>query len=237
MLPDGGTVRRVADELLPHMMEGCIWVDSSTVEIEIAETVATAAAACGVEFLDAPVSGGVKGAQAGTLTIMVGGASTAFARARPLLETVGGRVVHCGGVGAGQATKICNNMILAPAMIATCEAFALASRLGLDLNVVHEVVSKSSGYSWTSNAYTPVPAVGAESPADNQYKAGFAARLMLKDLLLAERAAGMAGFEPEIAMAAKEFYRRFVEDLGKGDMDFSAVILGMLEGNDSETRD
>ncbi len=233
MLPGGRELRQVAEDILPHMGTGTIWVDCSTVEIEAATETARRAAKRGVTFLDAPVSGGITGARAGTLTIMVGGPAAAFSRVRPVLEVVGGRIVHCGKVGAGQSTKICNNLILAPAMVATCEAFALADRLGLDLSILFEVVSKSSGYSWSSNAYTPLPGIGTESPADHGYQAGFAARLMLKDLLLAEQAAESVNFWPEVSMAAKEYYRRFVEEKGKGELDFSAVMLELMAGNES----
>jgi len=174
--------------------------------------------------LDAPVSGGVGGAVAGTLTFMAGGSASAFARVEPLFAVMGRKAVHCGDAGAGQAAKICNNMILGVTMIATCEAFALADRLGLDRQKMFDVVSTSSGSSWSMNTYCPAPGVGPPSPADNGYKPGFAAELMLKDLLLSQQAAiGVDADTPMGALAA-DLYRRFVEDEDGRGMDFSAML-------------
>ena len=184
MLPNGAILRAVADEIIPAMSKGAALVDCSTVDVESARAVADQAAAAGLLSVDAPVSGGVGGATAGTLTFMAGGSAEAFAKAEPLFEIMGQKAVHCGAAGAGQAAKICNNMILGVTMIATCEAFALADKLGLDRQKMFDVVSTSSGYSWSMNAYCPAPGVGPQSPADNGYKPGFATELMLKDLRL-----------------------------------------------------
>ncbi|HHS89543.1 MAG TPA: 3-hydroxyisobutyrate dehydrogenase, partial [Rhodobacteraceae bacterium] len=189
MLPNGDILRAVADEIIPAMDKGAALLDCSTVDVESARAVAEQAEQAGIMPLDAPVSGGVGGAQAGTLTFMAGGSEEGFAKVSPLFEVMGQKAVHCGASGAGQAAKICNNMILGVTMIATCEAFALADKLGLDRQKMFDVVSTSSGYSWTMNAYCPAPGVGPESPADNNYKPGFASELMLKDLRLSQQAA------------------------------------------------
>jgi len=186
--------------------------------------VADQAAAAGRLALDAPVSGGVGGASAGTLTFMVGGPAEAFETAKPLFDVMGQKAVHCGGSGNGQAAKICNNMILGATMIVTCEAFALADKLGLDRQAMFDVVSTSSGYSWSMNAYCPAPGIGPQSPADNAYQPGFAAELMLKDLRLAMQAAGSADADTPIGQAAADLYAHFVEaEDGKG-RDFSAML-------------
>jgi 3-hydroxyisobutyrate dehydrogenase len=224
MLPNGAILREVADTLLPHMASGSTLIDCSTVDVDSARAVADKAAETGIEFLDAPVSGGTTGAAAGTLTFMVGGSETAFATGAPLFEIMGQKAVHCGAAGAGQAAKICNNMILGVTMIATCEAFALADKLGLDRQKMFDVVSTSSGYSWTMNAYCPAPGVGPQSPADNDYKPGFAADLMLKDLRLSQQAAGAAGADTPMGHAATELYRQFVEEEDGAGRDFSAML-------------
>ena len=182
------------------------------------------AAAAGLLSVDAPVSGGIGGAAAGTLTFMAGGSDDAFAKAAPLFDIMGQKAVHCGGPGAGQAAKICNNMILGITMIGTCEAFALADKLGLDRQKMFDVVSTSSGYSWTMNAYCPAPGVGPQSPADNGYQPGFAADLMLKDLRLSQQAAEAADADTPMGEAATELYRRFVEDEDGAGLDFSAML-------------
>ncbi|MBC6438747.1 MAG: 3-hydroxyisobutyrate dehydrogenase [Rhodobacteraceae bacterium] len=224
MLPDGKSLRCVADEILPAMAPRAVLVDCSTVEVDAARAVAAAAEAAGLGFLDAPVSGGVGGAVAGTLTFMVGGAQAAFAIASPLFRIMGQRVVHCGGAGNGQAAKICNNMILGVTMIATCEAFVLADRLGLDRQAMFDVVSTSSGSSWTMNAYCPAPGVGPHSPADNNYQPGFAAALMLKDLRLGQQAAQATDVDTPMGQAATALYQAFVKDEGGGGRDFSAML-------------
>ncbi|WP_323042363.1 3-hydroxyisobutyrate dehydrogenase [Gemmobacter sp.] len=224
MLPNGAILRAVAAEVIPAMAAGAVLCDCSTVDVDSARAVAEQAAAAGLGALDAPVSGGVGGAAAGTLTFMVGGTDAAFATVKPLFDIMGQKAVHCGIAGAGQAAKICNNMILGVTMIATCEAFALADKLGLARDKMFDVVSTSSGYSWTMNAYCPAPGVGPKSPADNGYKPGFAAELMLKDLRLSQQAAQSADADTPMGQLAAELYRRFVEDEdGKG-MDFSAML-------------
>ncbi|ULB09540.1 3-hydroxyisobutyrate dehydrogenase [Cereibacter azotoformans] len=224
MLPNGQILRTVADELVPAMAAGAVLCDCSTVDVQSAREVAAQAEAAGLGALDAPVSGGVGGAAAGTLTFMVGGSDAAFATVRPLFEIMGQKAVHCGGPGAGQAAKICNNMILGVTMIATCEAFALADKLGLDRQKMFDVVSTSSGYSWSMNAYCPAPGVGPQSPADNGYKPGFAAELMLKDLRLSQQAAEGADADTPMGRLAADLYARFVEEEDGRGRDFSAML-------------
>jgi 3-hydroxyisobutyrate dehydrogenase len=224
MLPNGAILRAVAQEVIPAMTAGAALVDCSTVDVDSARAVAAQAEAAGLLAVDAPVSGGTGGATAGTLTFMAGGSEAAFAKALPLFEIMGQKAVHCGAAGAGQAAKICNNMILGVTMIATCEAFALADKLGLDRQKMFDVVSTSSGYSWTMNAYCPAPGVGPKSPADNGYKPGFAAELMLKDLLLSQQAAESADADTPMGQAAAALYARFVEQEGGRGMDFSAML-------------
>ncbi len=202
MLPNGGILKAVAGDIVPAMAAGAVLLDCSTVEVDAARDVAAQCDAAGLGFLDAPVSGGVGGAAAGTLTFMVGGSDAAFATAKPLFDIMGQKAVHCGPAGNGQAAKICNNMILGVTMIATCEAFALADKLGLARDKMFDVVSTSSGYSWTMNAYCPAPGVGPASPADNDYKPGFASELMLKDLRLSQAAAVAADADTPMGQAA-----------------------------------
>ena len=224
MLPNGAILRAVAAEVIPVMSAGAVLCDCSTVDVDSARVVAAQALASGLGALDAPVSGGVGGAAAGTLTFMVGGPADSFAKVEPLFAIMGQKAVHCGSAGAGQAAKICNNMILGVTMIATCEAFALADKLGLDRQKMFDVVSTSSGYSWTMNAYCPAPGVGPKSPADNGYKPGFAAELMLKDLNLSQQAATSADADTPMGQLAAELYRRFVEEEDGRGMDFSAML-------------
>jgi 3-hydroxyisobutyrate dehydrogenase len=224
MLPNGQILRAVADEVLPAMTAGATLVDCSTVDVDSARSVAEQAAAAGLLFVDAPVSGGVGGAAGGTLTFMAGGSAEAFAKAEPLFAIMGQKAVHCGDAGAGQAAKICNNMILGVTMIATCEAFALADKLGLDRQKMFDVVSTSSGYSWTMNAYCPAPGVGPQSPSDNDYKPGFAAELMLKDLRLSQQAATSADADTPMGELAQALYTQFVEAEDGLGMDFSAML-------------
>ena len=224
MLPNGQILRNVAAELIPAMTKGAALVDCSTVDVESARAVAEQAEAAGLLAVDAPVSGGVGGASAGTLTFMAGGSGDAFAKAAPLFDIMGQKAVHCGAAGAGQAAKICNNMILGVTMIATCEAFALADKLGLDRQKMFDVVSTSSGYSWTMNAYCPAPGVGPQSPADNDYQPGFAAELMLKDLRLSQQAAEAANADTPMGQMARDLYARFVDDEDGLGMDFSAML-------------
>ncbi|SMO57869.1 3-hydroxyisobutyrate dehydrogenase [Paracoccus laeviglucosivorans] len=224
MLPNGKILRDVAAQVIPAMQHGAVLCDCSTVDVESARAVAEMARQAGLGALDAPVSGGIGGAAAGTLTFMVGGPDDAFVTVQPLFDVMGQKAVHCGTAGAGQAAKICNNMILGVTMIATCEAFALADKLGLDRQKMFDVVSTSSGYSWSMNAYCPAPGIGPQSPADNGYRPGFAAELMLKDLRLSQQAAEGADADTPMGQLAAELYARFVEDEdGKG-RDFSAML-------------
>ena len=224
MLPNGAILRDVARGIIPHMTQGSVFIDCSTVDVESARAVASEAEGAGLLSVDAPVSGGIGGAAAGTLTFMAGGSEAAFEKASPLFDIMGQKAVHCGAAGAGQAAKICNNMILGVTMIGTCEAFALADKLGLDRQKMFDVVSTSSGYSWTMNAYCPAPGVGPTSPADNDYTPGFAAELMLKDLGLSQQAAEAADADTPMGQLALALYQHFVEHedgLGK---DFSAML-------------
>ncbi|AUQ74207.1 3-hydroxyisobutyrate dehydrogenase [Phaeobacter piscinae] len=224
MLPNGQILRAVADDVIPAMSAGTTLVDCSTVDVDSAHAVADQAGSANLMFVDAPVSGGIGGASGGTLTFMAGGSSAAFAAAEPLFDIMGQKAVHCGEAGAGQAAKICNNMILGITMIGTCEAFALADKLGLDRQKMFDVVSTSSGYSWSMNAYCPAPGVGPQSPADNDYQPGFAAELMLKDLRLAQQAAHSADADTPMGALAQALYSMFVEDEGGADKDFSAML-------------
>lgn len=224
MLPNGAILRDVAAQVIPAMKAGAVLCDCSTVDVDSARAVAKMAVQAGLDALDAPVSGGVGGAAAGTLTFMVGGSDAAFATVLPLFEIMGQKAVHCGTAGAGQAAKICNNMILGATMAVTCEAFALADKLGLDRARMFDVVSTSSGYSWSMNAYCPAPGIGPQSPADNDYKPGFAAELMLKDLRLSQQAAEAADADTPMGARATQLYETFVENEdGKG-RDFSALL-------------
>ncbi|WP_412048943.1 3-hydroxyisobutyrate dehydrogenase [Hoeflea sp. Naph1] len=223
MLPNGAILRSVYAEIVDAGTAGSVFIDCSTVDVESARAAHEMAAAKGLLSVDAPVSGGVGGASAGTLTFMAGGSDEAFGRANPLFEIMGKKAVHCGDAGAGQSAKICNNMLLGISMIGTCEAFALAEKLGLSAQKLFDVVSTSSGSCWSVNAYCPVPGVGPQSPADNDYKPGFAAELMLKDLKLSQQAASSVSAQTPMGAHATELYDAFVNDDGKG-RDFSAMI-------------
>ena len=224
MLPNGAILRSVAETVLPAMSAGAVFLDCSTVDVDSARAVAAMAAEANVIPLDAPVSGGIGGASAGTLTFMVGGSEAGFEKAKPLFDIMGQKAVHCGPSGNGQAAKICNNMILGATMIVTCEAFALADKLGLDRQSMFDVVSTSSGYSWTMNAYCPAPGIGPTSPSDNGYKPGFAVELMLKDLRLSQQAAEMVDADTPMGQMAQNLYAQFVEiEDGEG-KDFSAML-------------
>ncbi|MEL6476267.1 MAG: 3-hydroxyisobutyrate dehydrogenase [Pseudomonadota bacterium] len=224
MLPDGGILRLVYADIVPAAAEGTVMIDCSTVDVDSAKAAAAEAEAAGLLPVDAPVSGGVGGAQAGTLTFMAGGSEEAFVRAAPLFEIMGQEAVHCGGSGAGQSAKICNNMILGATMIATCEAFVLADRLGLSRQAMFDVASTSSGQSWSMTTYCPVPGIGPETPADRGYAPGFAADLMLKDLRLSQQAGESSGSATPMGARAAELYAQFLEDGGSG-QDFSAIRL------------
>lgn len=229
MLPNGQVLQAAAAEIRAGLPTGALHLDCSTVDVESARHVATQAEEAGLMAVDAPVSGGIKGAADGTLTFMVGGSDAAYATALPLFEIMGQKSVHCGAAGAGQAAKICNNMILGITMLGTCEAFALADKMGLSRQAMYDVVSTSSGYSWSMNAYCPAPGIGPESPADNDYKPGFSSELMLKDLRLGQDAAAMFAADTPMGAQAAALYADFVER-GGGGKDFSAV-LPWLENN------
>jgi len=223
MLPAGKHVLSVWDDILPAARAGALFIDSSTIDVDSARRAHQAAESAGIAALDAPVSGGVGGAKAGTLTFMCGGADEAFAAAKPILEKMGKRIVHCGEAGAGQAAKICNNMILGATMIVTCEAFALAEKLGLSPQALYDVASTSSGQSWSLTSYCPAPGPVPTSPANNDYRPGFAAALMLKDLKLAQEAALAAGASTPLGAAAAQLYGLFAAAGHSGD-DFSGII-------------
>jgi 3-hydroxyisobutyrate dehydrogenase len=224
MLPNGAIVESVyAGEVIGHAPTAALLLDCSTIDVATARKVAGAAGAAGYAMVDAPVSGGIAAANAGTLTFMVGGDDEAFARAEPILTAMGKAVIHAGASGAGQAAKICNNMLLGASMIATCETFKLAEKLGLDLQTFYDIAAKASGQNWSMTAYCPVPGVGPQSPADNGYQGGFATALMLKDLKLAMAAARDAGASVPMGDLAEKLYAGFAE-AGHGGMDFSAII-------------
>ena len=224
MLPAGKHVAQVFREsVLGAAPKSAILMDCSTIDVATAKSVEAEAQAAGYTMVDAPVSGGIAAAEGGTLTFMVGGSDDGFSKAQPFLERMGKAVIHAGGPGAGQAAKICNNMLLGATMAATCEAFVLAQRLGLDPQVFFDISSKASGQSWSMTSYCPVPGVGPETPADREYEGGFAAALMLKDLKLAMEAAQEAGAYTPMGGEAEELYQRFV-DRGGGTKDFSALI-------------
>ena len=224
MLPAGPHVRSVYQEtVLEQASPGTLLLDCSTIDVSTAREVASAAEAKGFEMVDAPVSGGVAGATAGSLTFMVGGPDNAFATAKPYLEAMGKTLVHCGGSGNGQAAKICNNMMLGIQMISVCEAFALAEKLGLDHQKLYDVSSTASGQCWSLTSYCPVPGPVQSSPANREYQAGFAAAMMLKDLRLSQEAAASAGANTEMGQHATELYTRFAES-GHELMDFSGII-------------
>ena len=223
MLPAGKHVLTSHADLLPAAPKGALVIDCSTIDVESAKKAHEAGAAAGALTLDAPVSGGVGGATAGTLTFMCGGSPEAFAKAKPILENMGKRIVHCGAEGMGQAAKICNNMILGATMIVTCEAFALAEKLGLEAQALFDVASTSSGQSWSLSSYCPVPGPVPASPANRGYKPGFAASLMLKDLRLAQEAAASVGAATPLGAEAAQLYALFVS-AGHGGDDFSGVI-------------
>jgi 3-hydroxyisobutyrate dehydrogenase len=223
MLPAGEHVLSVWNDIIPHARQGTLFIDCSTIDVASARSAHALAAARGIATLDAPVSGGVGGAKAATLTFMVGGSAQAFAHGKPVLERMGKRVVHCGDAGNGQAAKICNNMILGASMIAVSEAFVLGERLGLSHQALFDVASASSGQCWSLSSYCPVPGPVPTSPANNGYKPGFAAALMLKDLKLACEAAASVKAHTALGTHAAEIYGRFAE-LGHSAADFSAIV-------------
>src|SRR6202047_5061237 len=223
MLPAGKHVLSVSSEILPAMGGGSLIIDCSTIDVESAKQAHALAAKRGIASVDAPVSGGTGGAKAATLTFMAGGDDKAFAAAKPVLENMGKKIVHCGGAGAGQAAKICNNMILGISMIAVSEAFALAEKLGLSHQALFDVASTSSGQCWSLTTYCPVPGPVPTSPANNEYKPGFASALMVKDLTLAQDAAKATGAATPLGKHAQEIYQEF-DRSGHGGVDFSGII-------------
>jgi 3-hydroxyisobutyrate dehydrogenase len=231
MLPAGEHVRAVylgPEGLFAAAKPGTLLIDCSTIDVATARDVGARADESGHLMVDAPVSGGVAGAEAATLTFMVGGSETAFERAKPILEAMGRTIVHAGPAGAGQAAKICNNMILGVSMIAVCEAFALAEKLGLDKQKLFDISSKSSGQCWSLTSYCPVPGPVPNSPANRDYRPGFTAAMMLKDLRLAEAAAASVGAAVPLGAEAAQIYGLFV-NAGNAGVDFSGVIR-MLRG-------
>jgi 3-hydroxyisobutyrate dehydrogenase len=225
MLPAGRHVRDVYEtSVLGEALTTAILIDCSTIDVATAKEEIHKADAAGYRMVDAPVSGGIAAADGGTLTFMVGGSDEAFERARPILDKMGKNVIHAGGPGAGQAAKICNNMLLGASMVATCETFVLARKLGLDPQTFFDISSKASGQCWSMTSYCPVPGVGPTTPADRDYEGGFAAALMLKDLRLAMEAAQGADSYTPMGAAAEELYTRFAEGLGGGSKDFSGII-------------
>lgn len=223
MLPNGSIVKQVYwDEVIGHAPEGAILLDCSTIDVATAREVIDVTEAHGYQMVDAPVSGGIAAANGGTLTFMVGGSDEAFARAQPILAAMGKAVIHAGAAGTGQAAKICNNMLLAIHMIGTCEAFAMAQKLGLDPQTFYDISSVSSGQNWSMTSYCPVPGVGPVTPADNDYQGGFAAGLMLKDLRLAMEAAQGAGATVALGEHARAIYEAFAKD--NAGTDFSGII-------------
>ncbi|MEP1420966.1 MAG: 3-hydroxyisobutyrate dehydrogenase [Erythrobacter sp.] len=224
MLPNGAIVKGLFEnEVFGHAPSGAVLLDCSTIDVATAKSVIETATAQGYDMVDAPVSGGIAASNGGTLTFMVGGTAEAFARAEPILNSMGKAVIHAGDAGAGQTAKICNNMLLAITMIGTAEAMKMAERLGLDPQKFYEISSQSSGYNWSLNAYTPLPCVGVESPADNGYAGGFATPLMVKDLRLAMEAAETSDAAVPLGSRAAALYEDF---LGAGNeaLDFSAII-------------
>jgi 3-hydroxyisobutyrate dehydrogenase len=227
MLPNGEALIKVVEAIIPVMPKRSCFIDCSTVDINTTRQAATLIKNAAIHVLDAPVSGGVSGAGAGTLTFMVGGSEDSFAIGNPLFKIMGQRVIHCGADGAGQAAKICNNMILGVTMIATCEAFALADDLALDRQKLFDVVSTSSGNSWSMSTYCPAPGVGPESPSDNDYLPGFSASLMLKDLMLSQEAATIHGTPTKAGQLALELYQDFIKSSKGGALDFSAILQSL----------
>ncbi len=226
MLPNGVILQAVYKDIVPAAKSGALLIDCSTVDVDSAKKAHDAASAAGLLSVDAPVSGGVGGAAAGTLTFMAGGSDASIAAANSVLDVMGGKIVHCGEGGAGQMAKICNNMVLGISMIGVCEAFNMADKLGLSREAMFDVVSTSSGSCWSINTYCPAPGVGPTSPSDNDYQPGFAAELMLKDLKLSQQAAELVDAATPMGARATEIYDQFVANGGQG-KDFSAMLLAL----------
>ena len=223
MLPAGKHVLSVYEDLAPKAKKGTLFIDSSTIDVESARKAHAVAAKHGHLSVDAPVSGGTGGAAAGTLTFMAGGDEAAFLKGEPILKPMAGKIVYCGDSGAGQAAKICNNMILGISMVAVCEGFVLAEKLGLSRQALFDVASTSSGQCWSLNTYCPVPGPVPTSPANRDYQPGFAAALMLKDLKLSQEAAQAAGAVTPLGAEATQLYGLF-NAMGHGGADFSGII-------------
>lgn len=223
MLPNGEIMLSVLADCIQSARKGAVFMDCSTVDVDSSKRAHATAKEHGIGSVDAPVSGGISGAAAGTLTFMVGGSDEDVKAVQPVLEIMGGRHVHCGGAGMGQAAKICNNMLLAITMIGASEAFSLGKKLGLEDQALFDVISTSSGHCWSVNTYCPVPGVGPDSPANNGYKPGFATSLMVKDAGLAQDAAGSVGQFTPLGFHALQLYKNFAE-AGGGETDFSGII-------------
>ncbi|MCX7863895.1 MAG: 3-hydroxyisobutyrate dehydrogenase [Novosphingobium sp.] len=224
MLPNGAIVTSVyTDEVIGKAPVSALLIDCSTIDVADAREVARLAGEAGYQMVDAPVSGGIAAANAGTLTFMVGGTDEAFARARQVLEPMAKAVIHAGAIGAGQVAKMCNNMLLAIHMIGTCEALKLAEKNGLSMQKLYEISSQATGYNWSLNEYTPAPGIGAASPADNDYQGGFATALMVKDLSIAMAAAEQSGANVPLGRHAAELYKAFAE-AGGANKDFGAIF-------------
>ena len=229
MLPAGKHVESVySGEVYGAAKPGALFLDCSTIDVATARRVIDAATDRGFDMVDAPVSGGIAAANGGTLTFMVGGTDAAFERAKPILSAMGKAVIHAGGAGNGQAAKICNNMLLGATMVATCETFAMAKKLGLDPQTFYDISSVSSGQSWSMTSYCPVPGVGPQSPSDNGYQGGFAVGLMLKDLKLATEAAALVSASVPMGNVAESLYQ-LLANQGEAGRDFS-LMIEMLEG-------
>ena len=232
MLPAGQHVRGIYlgdDGIIANVATGAVLIDSSTIDIDSARAVIEAAEAKGLHMVDAPVSGGVAAAAAGTLTFMVGGTKSAYAKAQNYLEQMGKNIFHAGPAGNGQAAKVCNNMLLGITMVSTCEAFALADKLGLDAQTFYDISSTASGQSWSMTTYCPAPGPVPTSPANNDYKAGFTAAMMLKDMRLAQQAAATAKAATPLGAQAEALYA-LMESAGKDDLDFSG-IMKLIDGS------
>ncbi|TMM47304.1 3-hydroxyisobutyrate dehydrogenase [Qipengyuania marisflavi] len=226
MLPNGRIVKSVYEaSVFGHAPNGAVLLDCSTIDVATAREVIKRSIDTGYDMVDAPVSGGIAAANSGTLTFMVGGTAKAFTRAEPVLQAMGKAVIHAGDAGNGQAAKICNNMLLGIHMIGTAEAFTMAQKLGLDPQTFYDISSVSSGQNWSMTSYCPVPGVGPQTPADNDYQGGFATALMLKDLKLAMEAAESTDASTPLGRHAKELYERFAEE--HGGLDFSAIIRSL----------
>ena len=228
VLQTGEQVRRVClgEQGFYHLVPGALHIDCSSIDVQSTQQLHHEAAAHKIFMIDAPVSGGVRGAEAATLTLMVGGEKTVLDRAMPYLTAIGKKVIHAGPAGTGQAAKICNNMVLGISMVAISEAFILAGELGLSAEKLFEVVTNASGQCWAMNNYAPVPGLIPQAPASHDYKPGFSAAMMLKDLKLSQQSAQAANVHTQLAQQATDLYQRFI-DAGEGELDFSAIIKSL----------